>query len=241
LHSSWMMTYASQVRGRVLAALAQATAAGVLQVLAIMAQNLCPAMFKYLSPGFKTQRRPHPPTAAAAAAAAASAPSSRLAAGLENQRKVQAKAGLGDQPRILGKKRKRTDGAAAAGAVAVAAPLAAPHATTQSELRAIACFNRFQAVKLGEEEAGGAANGSATWVQAWAVPPALPVSSREDEEDEDEDEQGEAGAGIFALAGQAMRAGPHQAHPGQTSVTSESQMLAPYVLGGQVQSSNLLR
>ncbi len=242
------MTYASQVRGRILAGLAQATAAGVHQVLAIMAQNLCPAMFKYLSPGFKAQRRQHP-AAAAAATAAASAASSRLAPGLENHRKVQAKTGLGER-RFLGKKRKRSDGAGTAGALGVANPLAAPHDKDKAKLRALACFNRFQTVavkKLGEEGADGAADASEAGVQAWAVPgaplpPALPVSSREDDADEDEDEQGEARAGIFGLAvsahGKAMRA---EAGHGRTSLTSVSQMLAPYLAADQDPGTNLLR
>jgi len=57
LPSIWLFSYQSEVRGRLLAALAEATAAGVHQVVTIIAQNVCPSIFRYFTPTAKFQRR----------------------------------------------------------------------------------------------------------------------------------------------------------------------------------------
>jgi len=57
LPSIWLFSYQSQVRGRLLAALAEATAAGVHQVVTIIARNVCPSIFRYFTPSAKPQRR----------------------------------------------------------------------------------------------------------------------------------------------------------------------------------------
>ena len=56
LPSLWAFSYQSQVRARLLTVLAEATGAGVCQVLAIIAHNLCPSIFKFLTPSAKPQR-----------------------------------------------------------------------------------------------------------------------------------------------------------------------------------------
>lgn len=141
LVSSWMMTYPSQVRARMLSALAEATSVGVHQVVAIMAQNLCPSMFKYLAPGFKTQRRQ--PLSSSSLST-----SSATRALLDTRRKVEqlrqqatsCLSPVGEKP--FGKKRKgnrvaeQKEGAA----------LSEAEAKRQKKLRASRIYDRFQAV-----------------------------------------------------------------------------------------------
>jgi len=57
LPSIWLFSYHSQVRRRLLAALSEATAAGVHQVVTIIARNVCPSIFSYFTPSAKPQRR----------------------------------------------------------------------------------------------------------------------------------------------------------------------------------------
>jgi hypothetical protein len=57
LPSMWAFSYEPEVRGRLLAALAEATGPGIHQIVTLIAQNICPSIFKYLTPSVKPPRR----------------------------------------------------------------------------------------------------------------------------------------------------------------------------------------
>ena len=135
------MTYPSQVRARMLSALAEATSVGVHQVVAIMAQNLCPTLFKYLAHGCKTQRR-QPLSSSSLSTSSATRPllDTRRKVEQLHQQATSCLSPIGDKP--FGKKRKGNRVAEQnEGAV-----LSEAEAKHQKKLRVSRIYHRFQAV-----------------------------------------------------------------------------------------------